>query len=95
MHPPKPGDKQELDPAAQKAAKKELQGVFVVSEGKALFREIKTGITGATDIEVLGGLNQGDQIISGSYEVIRTIRNDAKVKIDNKRPVVPSGVVAS
>lgn len=95
LHPPKPGDKQELDPAAQKAAKKELQGVFVVNGGKAEFREVKTGITGATDIEVLSGLNQGDQIISGSYEVIRTIRNDAKVKIDNKRPVVPSGVVAS
>jgi HlyD family secretion protein len=95
LHPPKPGDKQELDPAAQKAAKKELQGVFVVAGGKAEFREVKTGITGATDIEVLGGLNQGDQIISGSYEVIRTIRNDAKVKVDNKRPVAPSGVVAS
>jgi len=67
----------------------------VVSGGKALFREVKTGITGATDIEILNGLNQGDQIISGSYEVIRTIRNDAKVKIDNNRPVVPSGVIAS
>ena len=95
LHPPKPGDKQEMGPAAQKAAKKELQGVFIVNGGKAQFREIKTGITGATDIEVLSGLNQGDQIVTGSYEVIRTIRNDAKVKIDNKRPVISSGVIAS
>jgi HlyD family secretion protein len=84
-----------MGPAAQKAAKKELQGVFIVNAGKAQFREIKTGITGATDIEVLSGLNQGDQIVTGSYEVIRTIRNDAKVKIDNKRPVISSGVIAS
>ncbi len=95
LHPPKPGDKQEISPAAQKAAKKELQGVFLVSGGKAQFREVKTGITGATDIEVLSGVNQGDQIVTGSYEVIRTIRNDAKIKVDNKRPVAPSGVIAS
>ena len=48
--------------------------------------QVKTGITGATDIEVLSGLNEGDEIITGSYEVIRTIRNDAKVKVDNKTP---------
>src|SRR6202008_3880228 len=74
----------DMDPAAQKVAKQELQGVFVVNNGKADFREIKTGITGATEVEVLTGLKEGDQIVTGSYEVIRTLRNDAKVKIDNK-----------
>ena len=34
---------------------------------------METGITGATDIEVLSGLKEGDQIITGSYQVIRTI----------------------
>jgi HlyD family secretion protein len=83
----KPGQKMPaMNPAAQKAAKQELQGVFVVSNGKAEFREIKTGITGATDIEVLSGLKDGDQIVTGSYQVIRTIRNQAKVKVDNKPP---------
>ena len=83
----KPGSKPApQDPAAQKAAKQELQGVFVVKDGKAEFREVKTGITGATDIEVVDGLKEGDQIVTGSYEVIRTIRNDAKVKVDNKPP---------
>jgi HlyD family secretion protein len=95
LNPPKPGDKPVLDPAAQKAAKKEIQGVFVISGGKAEFRPIQTGITGATDIEVLSGLNQGDQIITGSYEVIRTIRNHAKIKIDNKAPGVPGSAIAS
>jgi HlyD family secretion protein len=84
---PKPGAKLPTDPASLKAAKEELQGVFVVNNGKAQFREVKTGISGATDIEVLSGLQQGDQIVTGSYQVIRTIRNDAKVKIDNK-PIV-------
>ncbi len=82
----KPGQSPQMTPAAQKAAKEELQGVFVVRNGKAEFRGVTTGITGATNIQVLNGLKQGDEIITGSYEVIRTIRNDAKVKVDNKMP---------
>jgi HlyD family secretion protein len=86
LKPMKATDRRQFDPAAQKTAKEELQGVFVVNGGKAEFRQVQTGITGATDIEVTSGLNPGDQIVTGSYQVIRTIRNDAKVKIDNKPP---------
>ncbi len=77
------------DPAAEKAKKEEIQGVFVVKGEKAEFRKVDTGITGATDIEVLKGLNNGEEIITGSYKVIRTLRNEAKVKVDNsvKAPV--------
>lgn len=75
------------DPAAEKAKKEEIQGVFVINGEKAQFREVKTGITGATDIEVVGGLKEGDQIITGTYQVIRTIKNDTQVKVDNKAPV--------
>jgi len=45
---------------------------------------VTTGITGATDIEVLDGLKDEDEIITGTYQVIRTIRNEAQVKVDNK-----------
>jgi HlyD family secretion protein len=74
------------DPAAEKARKEEIQGVFVVQAEKAVFRNVETGITGATDIEVLNGLKEGEQIITGSYKVIRTLKNETKVKIDNKAP---------
>jgi HlyD family secretion protein len=74
------------DPTVEKARKEELQGVFVVNAGKAAFRKVETGITGATDIEVLTGLKEGDEIVTGSYQVIRTLRNDAQVKVDNKIP---------
>jgi HlyD family secretion protein len=91
----KPGTaRKQLDPAAEKAAKQEMQGVFVVKSGKAVFEPVQTGITGATDIEVTSGLTDGEQIITGSYQVIRTIRNDAKVKVDNNAPP-PSAPAAS
>ena len=77
------------DPAAEKAKKEEVQGVFVIQGEKAVFRKVDTGIPGATDIEVVKGLKEGDEIITGSYKVIRTIRNEAKVKVNNevKAPV--------
>ncbi len=76
-----------VDPVAEKAKKEEIQGVFVIRDGKAEFRPVTTGITGSTDIEVVGGLEQGDEIVTGSYKVIRTIRNSARVKVDNRAPV--------
>jgi HlyD family secretion protein len=93
LEPEKPGGGKVVqanstpDPAKEKAKKEELQGVFVVKKGAAEFREVQTGITGTTDIEVLSGLKEGDEIITGSYKVIRTLRNAAKVKIDNQAPV--------
>jgi HlyD family secretion protein len=74
------------DPALEKARKEEIQGVFVITGGKAVFHKVETGITGATDIEVLSGLQDDTEIITGSYQVIRTIRNEAQVKVDNKNP---------
>ena len=76
-----------LSPAAEKERKKEMQGVFLIKGEQARFQKVETGITGATDIEVLSGLNEGDEIITGSYKVIRTLKNDAKIKVDNKAPV--------
>jgi HlyD family secretion protein len=73
-----------VDPAAEKARKEEIQGVFVISAGKAEFHKVDTGITGTTDIEVLAGLKPGDEIITGTYQVIRTLRNEAQVKVDNR-----------
>lgn len=87
--PPKNGVQAapKVDPALERANKEEIQGVFVIANGKAEFRKVDTGITGATDIEVTSGLNDGDEIVTGSYKVIRTLRNEATVKIDNRAPV--------
>jgi HlyD family secretion protein len=74
--------------AALKSSKKDddLQGVFVIRNHKAEFVPITTGITGTTDIEVLNGLKEGDEVITGSYKVLRTLRPGSGVKIDNSAP---------
>jgi HlyD family secretion protein len=86
-----PGSVHAAAPAVQEVASKskkadETQGVFVVRNKKALFVPVNTGITGTTDIEVLDGLKEGDEVITGSYKVLRTLRPGSSVKIDNTVP---------
>ncbi len=69
--------------------KEELQGVFVLRNKDAVFVPVATGISGTTDIEVTSGLKEGDEIVTGSYKVLRTLRNGASVKVDNS--VKPKG----
>jgi HlyD family secretion protein len=66
--------------------KDEIQGVFVVTGKKAVFKAVKTGISGVTDIEVTDGLQAGDEIVVGSYKALRTLKPEAQIKVDNSAP---------
>ena len=80
--PKKPTDK--TAPAAPvKKENTDIQGVFVVKNKKAEFHEVVTGLAGSTEIQVKSGLQPGDEIITGSYKVLKTLRNGAGVKVDN------------
>ena len=74
----------QADSSKDKPNKKELQGVFILTkEMIARFRQVKTGITGESEIEVLEQLKEGDEIVSGSFQTLRTIKDGAAVKVDN------------
>jgi HlyD family secretion protein len=76
-----------LEPATGDAAKKDdVQGVFVIRNGRALFVQVQTGISGMTDIEITNGLKEGDEIVTGSYKALRTLRPDTPVRVDNSAP---------
>jgi HlyD family secretion protein len=72
--------------ASKKDPQQDVQGVFVIRNKKAEFVPVTTGITGTSDIEVLDGLKDGDEVITGSYKVLRTLRSGSSVKIDNSVP---------
>jgi len=84
-----------MDPAAVQAAEpdqaappekgQEKEGVFVVEGGKASFRPVKTGIIGETEIEIGDGLKEGDEIVTGSYKTLRTLKDQAKIKVEVKK----------
>lgn len=71
---------------AGKEKDSEIQGVFLLRNGKAEFLPVETGTAGTTDIEVLHGLNENDEIVTGSYKILRTLRVGAGLKVDNAPP---------
>jgi HlyD family secretion protein len=73
---------QELKPGQ---TRKEVEGVFVVREGKAEFLPIKMGIAGDKYFEVLGSLNVGDAVITGPYNSVRGMADGDAVRIDNNK----------
>jgi HlyD family secretion protein len=85
-----PGSVHAAGPTSKETSKKDqqqdLQGVFVIRNKKAVFVPISTGITGTSDVEVLNGLQEGDEVITGSYKILRTLRSGSSVKIDNSVP---------
>ena len=63
-------------------SRKELEGVFVVRDGKAAFAPVKTGIAGEKYFEVLSGLNERDEVIVGPFSSVRELADGAQVKVE-------------
>lgn len=77
----------------------EMQGVFVVRDEKgklhAHFVPVKTGITGVTDIQAVSGVKPGDEIITGTFQILRDLKDGALVKRDNTPIPPPSDTTSS
>ena len=86
---PKEGDSEGKTFAAsgeltREQLREEIQGVFVVRGGIATFVPVKTGIMGTTEVEISEGLEDGEEVVSGSYKALRTLKNGAKIRVENK-----------
>ncbi len=71
--------------AAAKLNDQDEEGVFLYQGGKAHFTPVQVGIAGQDYFQVLSGLNPGDSVIAGPYEVIRDLEDDKPV-----RPMSPT-----
>jgi HlyD family secretion protein len=72
-----------------------VQGVFIAQKDahgrlRAKFVPVTTGITGATDIEILSGLSAGDEVVTGPYKTLRDLKGGALLKQDTAKPVTSS-----
>jgi len=63
--------------SAEAARRKE--GVFVVRDGRAHWTLVELGITGEEHFEVRSGLNRGDIVVSGPYQLIQNLTDGAAV----------------
>jgi HlyD family secretion protein len=61
--------------------RKEIEGAFVIVDGRAVFTKIKAGIAGDKYFEVLEGLKEGDAVITGPFASVRTLKDGDLVKV--------------
>jgi HlyD family secretion protein len=66
--------------------RKDVEGVFVIRDGHAVFTQVKTGISGEKYFEVLDGLKEGDQVITGPFQSVRTMKDGDAIKVEAARP---------
>jgi HlyD family secretion protein len=59
---------------------REKEGVFIIEDGRARFVEVKTGIAGEKDFEVLTGLSEGQELVRGPFDALRRLESGQKVK---------------
>jgi HlyD family secretion protein len=82
-------------PAGAATSNPDQQGVYIVDKDKngrlrVHFVAVTTGITGATQIEVLSGLKEGDEIVTGPYKTLRGLKENALIKRDTEKPPAQS-----
>jgi HlyD family secretion protein len=74
----------------EEAAAEEQEGVFVIKDDNTVeFRPVKVGVAGREHFEVLEGLEQGELIVAGSYQAIRSLENGDLVKFDRQNGATP------
>jgi len=61
----------------------EISVVFVIQDGKARQRTVRTGISDETHVEILEGLKAGDRVVTGPYRALRDLRDGEAVKISS------------
>jgi HlyD family secretion protein len=61
--------------------RKEVEGVFVFRNNEAIFLPVKVGIAGEKYFEVMSGLKDGDQVITGPFNSVRNLKDGDEVKV--------------
>ncbi len=64
---------------------KNITGVYILDGKKAKFVEVETGIIGESDRQIISGLKEGDEVITGPSRVLNTLKDGAVIKKQVKK----------
>ncbi len=73
------------DSPASSDKPKTIKGVYVLDGNKTKFVEVETGITGESDIQIVGGLSEGQEVITGPSRILNTLKEGSIVKRQVKK----------
>jgi HlyD family secretion protein len=63
----------------------EEEGIYVVENSRAKFVPVKKGIMGELMIEIVSGLNEGQNIVVGPYDALRQLKDGVLIKPEAKK----------
>ena len=72
-------------PTARTGSTEEIEGVFVIRDDTVQFTRVVTGIAGERYFEALAGLGEGDLVVTGPFNVVRSLNDGDPVRL-NERP---------
>ena len=61
-------------------SKEEQTYVFVMEDGKAVRRDVETGISSDSDQEIIDGLKEGELVVSGPFRVLRHLNDGEEIE---------------
>lgn len=64
---------------------KNIIGVYILDGKKAKFIEVETGIIGESDRQIISGLKEGDEVITGPSRVLNTLKEGTVIKKQVKK----------
>lgn len=64
--------------------RRETEGVFVLRGGRAVFMPLKVGIAGERYFEVVSGLSENDQVITGPFTSVRELADGSPVRLQDR-----------
>jgi len=90
------GDSEENDKPKMMGRKEPKEVVFLVDGGNAKMVVVETGISDDNYLEIIKGVEEGDEVVSGSYRVIsRELEDGSIVRVEEKRGGKGEGMAES
>lgn len=100
LEPPRTGEEspegaRKLRATTVAERQRDQEGVFVLDTGVARFTPITTGITGELEIEVVSGVAEGQEIVTGPFRALRALKDGDRVLVEAPREGERAGAAGS
>lgn len=61
-----------------------VQVVFVVEDGLAVRREVETGLSTVTEVEIVSGVEEGEEVVTGPFRTLRDLEDGDAVRVSEE-----------
>jgi HlyD family secretion protein len=72
------------DEPGSRVERKETEGVFLIKDSFVKFVPVELGIVGEEDFEVVSGLEEGQEIVTGPFRILRELKDGALIKVKSE-----------